>query len=35
MCFILIDSCIIFQINFFKILILLWKEIEANHLYVY
>jgi hypothetical protein len=36
MCFILINSCIIFQIKFFKNLILInLKRIEANYLYVY
>jgi hypothetical protein len=36
MCFILINSCIIFQINFLKNLILIRiKGIEANYLYVH
>jgi hypothetical protein len=36
MCFILINLCIIFQINFLKNLILIkFKGIEANYFYVY
>jgi len=36
MCFILINSCITFELLFFKNLILIrFKEIEANYLYVY
>jgi hypothetical protein len=36
MCFILINSSIIFELNFLKNLILIrFKGIEANYLYIY
>jgi len=35
MCIILINSCIIFQINFLRFILINFKRVVTNYLYVY